>query len=81
MLSGKGFQLSGRAPLDYKSDRTGIMAREGAMAGYTGHTPKSKEVIGCSYRGPPEGPAYHGTNKPTGEYHAPRSYNQWSITP
>ena len=49
--------------------------------GYTGHAPKAKEVIGTTFRGPPEGPAFPGPAMPAGEYHAPCSYNKVAIAP
>ena len=43
--------------------------------------PKSREVIGASYRGPAEGPAFHGTAMPPGRYHPPSATNRCAIAP
>ena len=49
--------------------------------GYTGHTPKAREVIGTSYRGPSEGPAHRGPAMAAGRYSRPHASNQWAIAP
>lgn len=51
------------------------------MVGYCGHAPKAGEVLGTTFYGPPEGPAYHGPRMKSSAYNAPAACNREAIAP
>ena len=51
------------------------------MAGYTGHIPKSRELYGTSFYGPPEGNSYHGPYYASDAYAQPSAPNKEAICP